>query len=276
MAKSEWNLRSRYAFGGGSVAYDVFGAGEPVVLVHGTPSSSYLWRGVVGELSSRWAVYVYDLVGYGQSEQREDQDVSLGAQGRLLAQLLNHWGLEAPAVVGHDIGGAILLRANLLQQARFRQLALIDAVSIAPWITPFSRHVKLHLTAFATMPGYIHRQVVAAHLRSAIHSTVSDAELEPYLRPWSGEGGQAAYYRHVAQFDERYTDEIEPLYSSIDVPTLILWGEEDAWLAPDIGARLQRAIPGSRLHTIAQAGHFTPVDAPDQVATALSDFFAMN
>lgn len=274
VAADTWRLHQSYPSKDGVVAYDVIGDGEPLVLVHGTPSSSYLWRNVVGRLSPTWRVYVYDLLGYGQSEQREGQDVSVGAQGRLLAELLQHWGLEAPAVVGHDIGGAIALRAHLLHRAGFRKLVLLDAVSIAPWITPFSRHVQQHLTAFATVPGYIHREMIAAHLRSAISTPVSDDELEPYLRPWLGEAGQAAYYRHVAQFDERYTDEIEPLYASINIPTLILWGEEDKWLDPSTGARLQSAIPGSRLHTIPGAGHFAPEDVPDRVASELRTFLS--
>ena len=269
-----WHLGERYQSAGGSVAFDVVGDGEPLVLVHGTPSSSYLWRKIAGELSSQWRVYVYDLLGYGESEQREGQDISLGVQGRLLAELLEHWGLDGPAVAGHDIGGAIVLRAHLLHGADVQKMALIDAVAIAPWITPFSRHVQQHLTAFATMPGYVHRDVVAAHLRSAIHTPIDDADLEPYLRPWTGEVGQAAYYRHVSQFDERYTDEIEPRYRSIDIPTLVLWGEQDAWLDPSIGVRLQHTIPGSRLHTIPHAGHFAPEDAPDEVASELRDFLA--
>lgn len=263
-----------YESSGGRVAYDVFGSGEPVVLVHGTPSSSYLWREVARRLSSSRKVYVYDLLGYGASEKREGQDVSIGAQTDLLVELLEHWELEGPAIVGHDIGAAIVLRAHLLRGRPLHRMALIDAVSVAPWITPFSRHVQKYMEAFATMPEYVHRQAVAAHLRSAIHGQRSDTELWPYLEPWSGAEGQAAYYRHVSQLDERYTDEIEPLYGSITVPTLVLWGEEDTWLDPSTGERLRKMIPGSTLRTIPQAGHFAPEDAPVEVASELEEFLA--
>ena len=91
----EWRLGKSYESSGGRVAYEVMGSGEPLVLVHGTPSSSYLWRGVAGRLASNRTVYVYDLPGYGVSEQREGQDVSIGAQTAVLAELLEHWGLEA-------------------------------------------------------------------------------------------------------------------------------------------------------------------------------------
>jgi pimeloyl-ACP methyl ester carboxylesterase len=271
---ADWRLSKTHESAGGMVAYDVLGNGPPVVLVHGTPSWSYIWRNVAGELAERFTVYVCDLLGYGTSEQREGQDVSLGAQTRMLVELLEHWDLDQPCIAGHDFGGAITLRLMLLEGRRFRRVALCDAVAIAPWITPFSRHVQRHLEAFATVPEHIHRQMVAAHLRTAIAREISDAELEPYLRPWLGPVGQAAYYRQLAQFDERYTREIEPRYGEIRAPTLVLWGEHDGWLAPSVGRRLAEAIPGAHLVTVANAGHFLPEDQPRAVAAALAPFFA--
>jgi pimeloyl-ACP methyl ester carboxylesterase len=274
MSPPDWRLSKTYDSAGGMVAYDTLGDGPPVVLVHGTPSSSYLWRNVAQELARRFTVYVCDLLGYGGSERRAGQDVSIGAQTRMLVELLELWELEQPCIAGHDIGGAITLRLMLLEGRRFRRVALCDAVAIAPWITPFSRHVKRHMEAFQTVPEHIHRHMVAAHLRTAIARDMSDGELQPYLRPWLGSVGQAAYYRQVAQFDERYTREIEHRYGEIRTPTLVLWGEQDGWLAPEFGRRLADAIPDARLVSVADAGHFIPEDQPRFVAHALTSFFS--
>ncbi len=263
-----------YESAGGTVAYEVLGDGPPVLLLHGTPSWSYLWRNVAIQLAQRFTVYVCDLLGYGNSEKREGQDVSLAAQTRMLVELLELWQLDEPCIAGHDIGGAITLRLMLLEERRFRRVALCDAVAIAPWITPFSRHVQRYLEAFQTVPEHIHRQMIATHLRTAIAREMTDAELEPYLRPWLGPAGQAAYYRQVAQFDERYTREIESRYGEISAPTLVLWGEQDSWLAPEFGRRLADAIPGARLASIPDAGHFLPEDQPGPVAEALAFLFA--
>ena len=256
------------------MAYEVLGAGPPVVLVHGTPSSSYLWRDVANALATRFTVHLCDLLGYGQSEKRDGQDVSIDAQTRMLTEMLELWGLDEPCIVGHDIGGAVTLRLLLLEGRRFRRMALCDAVAIAPWITPFSRHVQRHLEAFQTLPEHIHQQMVATHLRTAIAREMSDAALEPYLGPWLGQVGQAAYYPQVAQFDESQTREIEPRYGEIDTPTLVMWGEQDDWLAPDHGRRLAGVIPGARFELIADAGHFSPEDQPGSVVAKLTDFFA--
>jgi pimeloyl-ACP methyl ester carboxylesterase len=164
---ADWRLSKTHESAGGMVAYDVLGNGPPVVLVHGTPSWSYIWRNVAGELAERFTVYVCDLLGYGTSEQREGQDVSLGAQTRMLVELLEHWDLDQPCIAGHDFGGAITLRLMLLEGRRFRRVALCDAVAIAPWITPFSRHVQRHLDAFATVPEHIHRQMAAERSASS-------------------------------------------------------------------------------------------------------------
>jgi pimeloyl-ACP methyl ester carboxylesterase len=124
------------------------------------------------------------------------------------------------------------------------------------------------------VPEHIHYQMIATHLRTAIARDMSDAELEPYLRPWLGPVGQRAYYRQVAQFDERYTRDIEPRYGEICTPTLVLWGEQDGWLAPEVGRRLTDAIPGARLQLIPHGGHFLPEDQPGPVVDALAAFFA--
>jgi pimeloyl-ACP methyl ester carboxylesterase len=259
---------------GGVVRYDVLGDGPPVVVVHGTPSSSYLWRHVAAELSTSCRVYVYDLLGYGSSEKRDGQDVSLGAQSALLAQLLDHWRLERPGIAGHDFGGAITLRAHLIERRAFSRIALLDPVSLAPWGSPFFALVRDNVSVFEQLPAPIHRAVVTAYLRGAFHREMTDAMLEPYIEPWLGDVGQAAFYRQIAQADQRYTDEFEPLLGEISVPTLILWGEDDGWIPVDTGRRLHERIPGSQLELVPEAGHFLQEDAPDAVARRLAEFFS--
>lgn len=265
---------NRFGSESGEVAYELLGSGPPVVLVHGTPSSSYLWRHVAAALADSYTVHVYDLPGYGSSEMAEAQDVSLGAQARVLHALLEHWGLERPAVVAHDFGGAITLRAHLFEQCEFERIVLLDPVALAPWGSPFFRLVRDHVEVFQQLPATIHEAVVGAYLRGAFYRPLSDAQLAPYVQPWLGEVGQRAFYRQIQQADQRYTDEIEPLYATIRAPVHILWGAEDAWIPPATGARLQASIPGSTLRLIESAGHFLQEDAPEAVSRAVADALA--
>lgn len=265
-------LQETFLFDGQSVRCGRFGEGPAVVLVHGTPFSSQVWRRIGPLLASRYAVHCYDLIGYGQSEKRDGQDVSLGVQNRLLAALLDHWRLERPHVVGHDFGGATVLRTHLLDRRDYRSLTLIDAVALAPWGSPFVRHVRQHEAAFRGLPDEIHRAILAAYIRGAIHRELPEPELRPYLEPWLGPVGQAAFYRQIAQMDQRYTDEIEPLLGQVRTPTQILWGEEDRWIPVERGEALERRIPGAQLTRVANAGHLLQEDAPEAIVAALLDF----
>jgi pimeloyl-ACP methyl ester carboxylesterase len=271
---AEWALGERWESPGGAVRYDVFGDGPPIVLVHGTPSSTYLWRQIIPELARERTVYAYDLLGYGQSEKRDGQDVSLGAQTRLLAKLLDYWGLEEPAIVGHDFGGAITLRTHLLERRPFSAIALLDPVALGPWGSPFFQLVRENVGVFQQIPATIHRAIVAEYLRGAFHRPMSDKALAPYVDPWLGAAGEDAFYRQIAQADQRFTDEVEGLYGEIRVPVLILWGEEDGWIPVQTAHRLQALIPHSALQLIPEAGHFLQEDAPEAVARQLVRFFS--
>src|SRR3712207_9465770 len=104
----EWRLRDLVRTEAGEVACGVYGEGPPVVLVHGTPSRSLIWRGVARRLAGRYAVHVYDLPGFGGSERYEGQDVSIAAQGRGLGGTGGGGGVGRAAGRGRgeDLGGA--------------------------------------------------------------------------------------------------------------------------------------------------------------------------
>ena len=271
-----WRLGRRAGLSAGEVAWEVFGEGPPVVLVHGTPSRSYIWRNVAPALAERHSVYTYDLLGYGESEKGEGQDVSMAAQARLLGELIGVWGLDEPAVVGHDIGGGIVLGAHLVEGVRFGRIALLDPVTLSPWLSQANSstwHIAEHREAYATMPENLFEAVFSAYLEES--GTRLDAEtFEAFLAQWWGEGGQGAFVRQAAQLEERHTAGFEPRLGSIEVPVLVVWGEADAWLDPAQADRLHEAIPGSRLKKVAGAGHFVMEDAPEEVARELVDFFS--
>lgn len=269
-----WRLGRRVATSRGEVAYEVFGEGPPVVLVHGTPSRSCIWREVVPVLAGRFSVYVYDLLGFGDSGR--GGDVSIAGQGRVLAELVEVWGFDRPWVAGHDIGAAVVLRAHLLEGAAFGRVALLDALVLTPWGTPALRHVKEHLGAYRTMPPGVFEAYVAARLAETTARPMDEGAFEAYLSQWRGPEGQAAYLRKDEALVERDTAEVEPLLGSIGVPVRIFWGEEDAWIEPARATTLAERIPGAEAVFFEGAGHFVMEDAPEEVAEGLADFFAVS
>ncbi len=263
-------LEYRFASSCGEIAYGCDGDGSTdVVLVHGTPTSSLVWRPVIERLKPSYRFHTLDLPGYGASARFDGQEVRLRAFARVLREWIEHLGLARPHLVGHDFGAGTVLGAVLVEQVEVASVAVADGVVLNPWGTPYSLHVKRHEQVFAAVPEYIHRATLAAHLSTAVHRPLDAATESALLAPWLGEVGQKAYYRQVAQYDHDFTGRLETLYPSMDVPTLILWGEEDRWVDLSEGRRLQALIPGATLQTIPDAGHFSMLDCPGLFAVLL-------
>jgi len=151
---------------------------------------------------------------------------------------------------------------------------LIDSVALRPWITPTTRHMKVHLDAYETIPTETFEAVVASHLGTATYRAMDEPTLATYLDQWRGEFGQRLYLQNTTQLDEKDTADFEPLLPTITVPVRIIWGEQDAWLPPATAERLHELIPGSDLVLLPDTGHFAMEDSPQEVAATLFDFFS--
>ncbi|MBB4932821.1 pimeloyl-ACP methyl ester carboxylesterase [Lipingzhangella halophila] len=269
---ASYTLPDRVSVSGGRVATGVLGHGPPVILVHGTPAWSYLWRGVAERLAEHHTVYLWDMLGFGDSHARPGVAPSIARQATTLTELVAHWGLEAPALVGHDIGGGVVARAHLMEEVPARALALVDAAVLGPWNTPFTDHQQHYAEAYRTMPVDVFGDLAAVRLRSAVQTPMSPEVADAYLAPWAGQQGQNRWIDQVAAVSYEDTRDVVHRLDTVTAPTLVLWGEQDGWLDPSVGANLAAAVPGARLRTVTGAGHFLPEDAPEATAHALVEF----
>lgn len=267
-------LTERLGWRGREVAWGRLGDGPALVLCHGTPWSSWLWQPFAEALARDHTVYLWDMPGYGSSSMHAEHQVDLGTQGELLADLVRAWGLDAPHLVAHDYGGAVALRAHLLHGTSAASLCLVDVVTLRPWGSSFFALVREHAEVFARLPAHIHRGTVEAYVAGASHRGLTSDQLAALVEPWTSSEGQQAFYRQIAQADERWTAELEPLLGRIAVPTHVVWGAEDTWIPPDRAERLAQAVPGASLALIPEAGHLVQLDAPVALASELRRWLA--
>jgi pimeloyl-ACP methyl ester carboxylesterase len=266
-----WTLANSVDLSDGVVRWQAFGEGPPVVLVHGTPYSSFLWRDVALALSRRSRqVFVFDHLGYGQSDKHDGQDLTLVAQGRNFAELLRRWNLRRPSVVACDIGGAIVLRALLLEDAEYADLTLFDAVTGGQWERGLFALMREHHAIFELLPSYAHEALVSAHLRNGTRQGYRPGVLETYLAPWLGAEGQAAFYRQYRQLSQAHTADYEHLLDTIDIPVTLLWGRDDQILPAPYGEWIEQRVRNRGLTWIDGAGHLLPEDAPAQLIEQLT------
>lgn len=265
---------------GSRVAYGAIGEGEPVILIHGTPSSSYIWRNIAPKLVyAGYKAYVFDLLGFGASERPYDPavDTSVTGQVPILKSLIRHWGLQHAHIVAHDIGGAVAQRFCIFHKHVAKSLTMIDVVSFDSW--PSKRTLEQMQTGLEHLikaPDDKHREHFGAWLHSAVQNKdrFSKTALGPFLDLIAGPIGQGSLFQHqIMHYHPKHTEEIAARYHELaQVPVQLIWGADDAWQNVDWAHRLNDAIPGSELHLLENCGHFAMEDQPEKISALLIDF----
>ena len=251
------------------------GVGEPILLIHGFPTSSHLWTDVVPLLPRGHRVVVADLLGYGRSDRPDGRDVTIRAHAERMIALLDELSINYACVVGHDVGGGIAQAMALRWPARISRLCLVDSVAFDEWpgrevkvaraMLPLTRHLPatwlLSILRTDLMRGYL------ASERGA-HS------IDMFVRPFASPEGRDALVEHLLQLDAAETVALEPRLKDVVQPTAVIWGAEDPFLAPSIGRRLHGVIPGATLEVLADQRHFVPEEAPEKVASVVAELLA--
>jgi pimeloyl-ACP methyl ester carboxylesterase len=265
-------MPEQFDFEGNAIAWGVIGEGPPAVVMHGSPFSSIEWRRIAPWLARHRRVFYYDMLGYGRSAKPE-ADVLHGAQNRLFATLVKHWGAERSDIVAHDFGGSVALRAHLLDGINYRSLVLIDPVAISPQGSALVQAARAHRDVFTRLPAYVHEAILRAYVGAAVKRRLDEGEMRLYLDPWLGDGGQKAFWRQITQMDDKYSEEVEWRYSEIRCPVTILWGAEDEFIPLKDGQELARRIPSASFTVIPNAKHLVQEDAPEAIVAAVLDIW---
>lgn len=250
----------------GEMAYLDVGEGPAVVLLHGYPTSSFLWREIAPVLSARMRVIAPDLIGYGNSEKPASADLSLRAQAGYVRELLRRIGIERYAVVGHGFGGGV---AQLLTfQGDVGALGLIDSVAFDAWPSPATLALQQDPPA-ATVEAA--EAAVMEWLRAACRKrTFSPADADGYLEPWRADPG--ALVRALRGLDGRGLERGAELLAGLDTPAFVIWGEDDAFLSSELAERIGESLPGSMVALLPGCGHLVSDDAPGTVAGLVQEF----
>lgn len=246
------------------------GAGEPIVLLHGFPTSGHLWSNVVPLLPEGHRVVVLDLLGFGRSDPPRGHAVDIRAHADRLIGVLDHLGIDHACVVGHDIGGGIAQWAAVRHPQRVSRLGLVSTVAFDGWP---SREVKLARAMLPLTrhlpPSWILSVVRSDLLRGYVDAERGTHEVELYLRPFAEAPGRDALIAHFESLHWRDTEALTPRLPDIVCPVSILWGEHDPFIPAAVGRRLSEAIRGATFECLAGARHFLPEENASSVAKSV-------
>jgi len=257
----------------GDIAYLRTGQGPPLVLLHGIPSSSYLWRDVIEPLSATFEVLAPDLLGFGDSDKRMDVDLSIAAQARYVVAFMETIGVHQAAVAGHDIGGGVAQLMAVDEPQRVARLILIDSIVDNNW--PIPDIARLKEPAWDQIMVNIDlRRGLRKGLEAGVVTPgrVTDEMVDEWTRPFQDLGGRRAYLRAARALNNRDLTSRAKHIDEIETPTLILWGANDAFLEPGWAETLHHRLRESTVQIIDPGGHFLPLDRPDAVVEAITRF----
>ncbi len=256
--------------------YLAAGDGEPIVLLHGWPTSSFLWRNVMPVMAERHRVIALDLPGFGLSDKPLDVSYSFRYYYRVLDEALNALGIEAASFVVHDLGGPVGLYWACRHPERLRRLAILNTL-VYP---DFSWAVMLFVAA-CRLPVVRSFMASPQGLRFAMRLGVADPRhlseeaVVGVQTPFASLEARRALLKAGGNLSPKGFREIAAKLPTLDVPVRIVYGERDRIL-PDVAKtmhRIQKDLPQAEITALADCGHFLQEERPAEVGRLLADFF---
>ena len=265
--------------GGNRVHYLDYGEGEPVLLIHGGGAGGAIWYRQIAALKDSYRVLAPDSPVFGLSSQPSIPTPLRQFAREYVQGFIEALQLESVRIAGLSLGGFIALAQAVDRSPRIRSMVLIDSAGLGthvPWV--------FRITA---LPGISH---AVAKPRKFMYDLFFDIkqvvdsrgrESEQFKRyafeTTRLEGHSLAIRRHAPRFANLRGQKLvfsDDELRAIDIPTAIIWGQQDRFFPVAHAERAHRTIRGSELHLINDAGHVSIWDRPHVVNDILGEFFS--
>ena len=281
------DLREGYAeIGDQRLHYVEAGEGPLVVLLHGFPEFWYGWRQQIAPLAAAgFRVVAPDTRGYNLSSKPDGvaaYDISLLAAD--IRELIHERGAETAMLVGHDWGGSIAWATAMNHPEVVDRLAILNAAHPRKLSQGLHHPAQLRKSwyfFFFDLPELPEAVVHANHwhfFRHFLHDArpaFTPEETDRYIEAWSQPGaatGMINYYRSSVRTSPK---KAEAALRPIKAPTLVIWGQRDRYLGPELAEPEHDDVPNlDRVERLPDASHWVHHDEAERVTQLLIDFFA--
>lgn len=254
------------------------GGGHPaVVLLHGQPGTGADWQWVTPLLESDFAVVVPDRPGYGATA---GPATGFAGNAAAVAALMDRLGLERAIIVGHSWAGGAALALAANRPDRVAGLVLVSSVGPGESISWADRLLAAPVVGeliAGTAIGGVGLILGSRRVQSLASRRLAGRARDGVVALTRLTGNRAPVWRSFVAEQRALIDELDGLaagLAGLTAPTVIIHGEADHIVAPAVSERLSQAIPGSRRHVLAGAGHLLPHDRPHDIAAAVREVAA--
>jgi len=269
-------LKSKYLIAENTrIHYLIAGSGEPILFIHGFPTSSYLWRNIMEEVQDKYKVIAIDLPGYGKSEKSIEDSFSFRYYTRILNSFLDNLKLDKITLGVHDVGGPIGLYWMIQNMERVNRLILFNTL-VYP---KFSWAVKLFGLASIT-PGIkewlTSKKGIKKALYMGIHNkaNITAEIIRNYQLPFDNKISRKVLLKSVQRLSLKGFKEIEDKLNRFNGPVQIIYGENDKILpkVSDTMKKVKKDLPQCNINSIPNCGHFLQEEHPKQISKTILEF----
>ena len=256
------------------IAYKRIGKGDPVLLIHGITTSSFIWRKIAPPLSKDYDVIAVDLLGCGQSTKDLLVDYSIKNQALILSELITKLDLGQTHIVGHDIGGGIAQIMAVKYPHLIQDMVLINTIGYNYWpVQPITTMRTPIFRQFAMMS--LDMGMLQKLIKKGLYKKESYTEEFRSLvwEEMANKKRRKSFLHFAKCLNNQHLMEIASELKNIKFPVLIIRGEGDLYLNSIISTRLEEDIPSGKLLRIRTGGHFIQEDEPDLLIQKISKFY---
>ena len=258
------------------------GSGPPILLVHGQPTWSYLYRKMIRPLvAAGYRCIAPDLMGFGLSDKPTDESAyTLGRHVELVTGLVEKLQLAGVTIVGQDWGGPVGLRYAIDHQDNVRSLVILNTlVKITPVPLLFTFVFRNGgFSSFLVRRLDLFRKIIFRRgwpFRRPLEAGVMEQYRMPHPTAAS-RAGIAAFPKMIPGNDRHpnaaYISQIDSVLRNWDVPVLVMFSDGDIAFKPTEGQRIAEMVPDGRFQVVRNAGHYLQEDAGEEIAQRMVTF----
>lgn len=262
-----------------SIKYRELSQGHPYTLlfIHGFGAASHYWQGLQEHFAAAYNTVALDLKGFGYSDKPRDGNYRVSDQADLVKAFIEAKNLSNVILVGHSMGGAVALLTYFnLPPGQVKGLILLDNASYGQELPEFI-HLLRDPVLSTLGPALLPDKLMVKHmLRQVFYddSKITESMISQYAAYLKTPGAYPALRQTAKQIIPENVDDIIDQTVNLNIPVLIIWGENDQILPLSSGQRLHYDIKGSEFVIIPEAGHNVHEEKPAETIQAMTSFLS--
>jgi pimeloyl-ACP methyl ester carboxylesterase len=254
-------MQTKLEVQGATIAFDDAGQGPAVLLLHGFPGTSHLWANVTPSIAAvGFRTITPDLIGYGASKTDAGVSIDMRSQAHWMLRLLDVLNIETAIIVAHDVGSAAAQLMLAIAPHRVRGLVILDGAHEREWA----------MDSIASIITWDPAQASRLH-PVLVRRLGKGPQMRRMLSAYEGDEGGRRLIRAAADLKPEQLAGFADVLRAANKPALVIWGEDDDFLPLDTVAQPLAEALGAPL-VLVSGGHFSPIDSPQEVGSALEVF----